>query len=117
MLNIKNHNGDIMISQTVFANIVGNVINNCFGVVGMAAKNAAEGIVSLLKKDNYEKGVRVVADENSNLLIDVHIIVSYGVNLPAISRSIAKEVKYIVEKMTGFTVKKVNVCIDAMKTN
>ena len=82
----------------------------------MASKNAAEGIVSLLKKENYEKGVLVVAD-GSDLIIDVHIIVSYGINLPAISRSIAKEVKYIVEKMTGFKVKKVNVCIDAMKIN
>lgn len=116
MLDIKNHNGQITISKTVFANIVGHVINNCFGVVGMAAKNPAEGIVALLKKENYEKGVSVVA-EDDNLLIDVHIIVSYGINLPAISRSIAKEVKYIVEKMTGFKVKRVNVCIDAMKTN
>lgn len=116
MVDIKNKNGIIKISQTVFAHIVGNVINNCYGVVGMASKNAAEGIVSLLKKDNYEKGVLVKA-EGSNLVIDVHIIVGYGVNLPAISRSIAKEVKYIVEKMTGFNVKKVNVCIDAMKIN
>lgn len=116
MLNIKNDNGEITISQNVFANIVGNVINNCFGVVGMAAKNAAEGIVSLLKKENYEKGVKVTSD-GENLLIDVHIIVTYGINLPAISRSIAKEVKYIVEKMTGFRVKKVNIFIDAMKIN
>ena len=116
LLNIKNHNGEITISQNVFANIVGNVINNCFGVVGMAAKNATEGIVSLLKKENYDKGVKVTCEGN-DLLIDVHIIVSYGVNLPAISRSIAKEVKYIVEKMTGFKVKKVNVFIDAMKIN
>ena len=116
MLELKNHNGEITISQTVFANIVGNVINNCYGVVGMASKNTAEGIVSLLKKENYDKGVKVTA-EGDNLIIDVHIIVSYGINLPAISGSIAKEVKYIVEKMTGFTVKKVNVYIDAMKTN
>ena len=116
MLELKNHNGEITISQTVFANIVGNVINNCYGVVGMASKNTAEEIVSLLKKENYDKGVKVTA-EGDNLIIDVHIIVSYGINLPAISGSIAKEVKYIVEKMTGFKVKKVNVYIDAMKTN
>ena len=116
MLEIKNHNGEITISQTVFANIVGNVINNCYGVVGMASKNTAEGIVSLLKKENYDKGVKVTAEGN-NLIIDVHIIVSYGINLPAISGSISKEVKYIVEKMTGFKVKKVKDYIDAMKTN
>lgn len=116
MLEIKNHNGSITISQAVFATIVGNVVNNCFGVVGMASKSTAEGIVSLLKKENYEKGVKVTA-VGEDLLIDVHIIVSYGINLPAITGSIAKEVKYIVEKMTGFRVKKVNVYIDAMKVN
>lgn len=114
MLEIINHNGQIAIFQSVFSNIVGNVINNCYGVVGMAYKSTAEGIVSLLKKEKYDKGVKVTA-EGENLLIDVHIIVSYGVNLPAISGSIGKEVKYIVEKMTGFKVKKVNVYIDAMK--
>ncbi len=116
MLEIKNHNGVINIYQSVFANVVGHVINNCYGVVGMASKNAAEGIVSLLKKGNYDKGVKVTCD-GEYLVIDVHIIVSYGINLPAISGSIAKEVKYIVEKMTGFKVRKVDVYVDAMKTN
>lgn len=114
MLEIMNHNGTIRISQNVFANIVGNVVNKCFGVVGMASKSATEGIVSLLKKENYEKGVKVTAI-NEDLLIDVHIIVSYGINLHAISDSIAKEVRYIAEKMTGFKVRKVNVYIDAMR--
>ena len=54
MLNITNSAGEINISQNVFANIVGNVINNCFGVVGIAEKSTTEGIVSLLKKENYE---------------------------------------------------------------
>ena len=116
MLNITNSAGEINISQNVFANIVGNVINNCFGVVGMAAKSTTEGIVSLLKKENYEKGVKVTSEDNE-FVIELHIIVSYGINLPAIARSIAKEVKYSVEKMTGLRVKKVNVHIDGMKIN
>lgn len=113
MITLKNHNGDINIHENVFGNIVGHVVNNCFGVVGMAAAGAKDGIVSLLKKENYNRGIKVSA-EGESLCLELHIVVSYGVNLPAISRSITKETKYIVEKMTGFHVKSVRVCIDAM---
>ena len=115
-MTVNNHNGTVNITETVFANIVGHVANSCYGVVGMAAKSAGDGIVSLLKKDHYEKGVRVIPDGNG-VIVEMHIVVVYGVNLPAATRSIAKEVKYHVEQMTGFTVKKVNIFIDGMKTN
>jgi len=115
-MTVNNHNGTINITETVFANIVGNVANGCYGVVGMAAKSAGDGIVSLLKKDHYEKGVKVIAQEDG-IIVEMHIVVLYGVNLPAVTRSISKEVKYMVEQMTGFTVKKVNIFIDGMKTN
>lgn len=113
-MTINNHNGSINITETVFANIVGHVANSCYGVVGMAAKNTADGLVSLLKKDHYEKGVQVLPEEDG-VIVEMHIVVLYGVNLPAVTRSIAKEVKYNVEQMTGFKVKKVNVYIDGMK--
>ena len=32
-MTINNHNGDINITETVFANIVGHVANGCYGVV------------------------------------------------------------------------------------
>ena len=115
MIQLKNHNGDIRISEKVFATVVGTVVNNCFGVVGMAAAGARDGFVSLLKKENYYRGVKVYPEEKG-LVLELHIIVAYGVNLHAISHSISQEAKYAVEKKTGFRVKKVNICIDAMKT-
>ena len=115
-MTVNNHNGTINITETVFANIVGHVANSCYGVVGMAAKSAGDGLVSLLKKDHYEKGVKVLSD-GDGIIVEMHIVVLYGVNLPAVTRSIAKEVKYNVEQMTGFAVKKVNILIDGMKVN
>ncbi len=113
-MTVTNHNGNINITEAVFANIVGQVATSCYGVVGMAAKNAGDGIVSLLKKNHYEKGVKVYP-EGEGLVVEMHIVVLYGVNLPAVTRSISKEVKYNVEQMTGFNVKKVNIFIDGMK--
>ena len=37
-----------------------------------------------------------------------------GVNLPAVCRSIMNEVRYVVEKNTGVTVRAVDVCVDSM---
>lgn len=115
-MTVSNKNGRINIADAVFANIVGHVANSCYGVVGMAAKSAGDGLVSLLKKNHYEKGVKVTS-EGSGIIVKMHIVVLYGVNLPAVTRSIAKEVKYHVEQMTGFTVKKVNIVIDGMRVN
>ena len=113
-MTIDNHNGSINITETVFANIVGHAANSCYGVVGMAAKSAADGLVSLLKKDHYEKGVQVLQEEDG-IIVELHIVALYGMNLPAITRSIAKEIKYNVEQMTGFNVKKVNIFVDGIK--
>ncbi len=37
-----------------------------------------------------------------------------GVNLPAVSRSIMSEVRYVVSRNTGAEVRSVDVCIDSM---
>ena len=57
--------------------------------------------------------VRAIGDQ---LIIDLHIIVSFGVNISAIVKSIVNKVKYSVEDATGLTVAKVNVYVDQMST-
>ena len=52
-------------------------------------------------------------DDNS-ISIELHIIVENGVNLPAVCRSIMNEVRYVVTRNTGVTVKDVDVCVDSM---
>lgn len=49
------------------------------------------------------------------LVIDLHIAVTYGVNISAIVKSIVNKVRYTVEEATGFQVAKVNVFVDDMK--
>lgn len=111
---IENNYGDIVISNSVIANIAGAVANNCYGVVGMAVRNAKDGLVSLVKSSNYSKGIKITVEENM-LTIDIHIMVQYGVNLTAICESIMHNVKYQVSNMTGFEVKEVNVYVESMR--
>ena len=64
-------------------------------------------------KDNLDQGV-TVRSVNDDLIIELHISVSYGVNISAIVESIVNKVRYTVEEATDLKVSKVNVYIDAL---
>ncbi len=113
---IENSNGTITISQDVIAAIAGDAAMRCYGVVGMAVRSAADGIVSLLKRDNAGKGIRILVDEGG-LSIDIHVVVEYGVNIKVTSGSIIESVKYHLENATGFIVKVVNVHVESVRVD
>ena len=66
------------------------------------------------KDEAQDKGVKV-RTVAGGLVIDLHIAVTYGVNISAIVKSIVNKVRYTVEEATGLQVAKVNVFVDDMK--
>ncbi len=112
---IKNDKGSIEITNEVFTVIAGDAATNCFGVRGMAYRSVKDGFVSLLKKENMSKGVKVTF-EDDKISIDVHIIVEHGVNITAICESIINEVRYNVERLTRVSVASVQVSVDSIMT-
>ncbi len=115
MLKLKNDRGTVMIDDNVIAGITSIVASNCFGIAEMTAKNMTEQLRAFLKKDRKDKGVHVSC-ENNRVRIDVHIAVMYGVNIPAITESIAHKITYSVSEYLGFPVEKVNVFVDSVIT-
>ena len=113
---IENSNGTICISTEVIAGIAGDAATHCYGVVGMAVRNTADGIASLLKRDNADRGVKIIVDEGG-ISIDIHVIVEYGVNIKVTSKSIIENVKYKVEGATGFIVKQINVHVESVRVD
>lgn len=106
--------GEITISSEVFTHITGAAATNCYGVKGMAIRSATDGLVHLLRRESMAKGVKVTANEDSTISLELHIIVENGVNLMAISRAIMERVKYDVSRTTGVEVKNVDVFVDSM---
>ena len=113
-MKLETERGTISISPDVFTNITGAAATNCYGVKGMAVRSKTDGLVHLLRRESMAKGVKVFFNEDETVSIELHIIVDNGGNLTAVSRSIMSEVRYIVQKVTGITVKSVDVCIDSM---
>ena len=66
---MNTHMGSIAIDNEVIAQYAGAVANECFGIVGMANVNMAEGLVSLLKKDRLKlfEALWLLLIPNSNL--------------------------------------------------
>lgn len=113
-MKLQTEKGAITIGSDVFTTITGAAATNCFGVKGMAVRSKTDGLVHLLRRESMAKGVKVRFNEDETVSIELHIIVDNGVNLTAVSRSIMSEVRYMVERITGTTVKSVDVCVDSM---
>ena len=114
MIRHENENGSVNVSTSVYTDIVGTAVINCFGVKGMAARSLSDGLYHLLCRESVGKGVHVQFNEDDTISIDLHIIVDNNVNLNAVGASIISEVRYVVTNCTGTEVRAVNVYIDSM---
>jgi len=113
---IDNEYGTITIDNEVIARIAGIATTECYGIVGMAAKNVKDGFVQLLKRESLTKGIKINTTEDS-LSIDLHIIVEYGTNITAISDTVVGTVKYKVEESTGLCIDTVNIFIEGVRVD
>ena len=53
---------------------------------------------------------------NADLVeVELHLVVTYGMNINAIAASITEKVKYVVKDTAGITVSKVTIKIDGIK--
>lgn len=112
MIKIYNYLGYIEISNEYFSNLIGKSVSECFGVKGMINSSAKQKIKNFMSKSNIQdKGV-VVKNIDGKLVVDIHIEVSYGVNISAVVKSIISKVRYVVEEATSLAVGKVNVYVD-----
>lgn len=115
MIQLENHLGTIEISHHFLVNLITDTAVSCFGVAGMATCNQRQGIKNkLFKTQSPEQGVRV-RYLKQRLVVDLHILVIYGMNISAVVKSIIDKVSYAVEEATGVKVASVNVFVDGMK--
>lgn len=114
MLSYETKYGNIDISNAFFAKLIGYAVTSCYGVAGMVAKGPQKVLNFFKRGKLIEKGIKVTGDLNS-IIVDLHIVVTYGININAIANSIVHNVKYTVKEATDIDVKKVIVHIDGMK--
>lgn len=104
---------NLTISEDVIGIIAGLAAAEVEGVSGMTL-GLVDGINQILGSNKkYSKGVKVELDGNE-VIINLYVIVRYGVKIPDVAFSIQNSVKESVETMTGLTVKSVNINVQGV---
>ena len=102
------------ISDAVIAVIAGTAASECYGLVGMAARNVQDGLIDLLRQEHYERGVEVEA-KGEALVIRLHIVVEYGTKISEVAHNVMQRVKYAVETACGIPVQSVDVRVEGVR--
>jgi|SRR5699024_11153263 len=112
--NINTKLGKINIDDGVIATIAGVAAMESYGIVGMASKNATDGLFELLKWDHLTKGIKVYSKDNL-ISIDLHVILQYGVKISVVAENIIEKVKFNIENLTGHKVNDINVYVQGIR--
>lgn len=105
--------GTIFVSHRAIASIAYQAAVSSYGVVGLAAKNFAEGLTQAIVKDPTH-GVEINFD-GKHLIINLYIVVEYGTRIKMVASSVAESVRYQVEKAMSMPVDEINVHIRGLR--
>lgn len=106
--------GDIKINHSVIASIVRLA---ALEVEGVHAINGSfvDGITELFSKKESDRGVKVLEDESGSYIIDIRVIMTFGVELAKVAVQVQENIRKMVPAMTMKNVAKVNVIIEGVK--
>src|ERR1700722_8040628 len=113
---LSTDDGKISVAQSVVQKIAGIACREISGVHAMGvstsrAYGAVRERIPGSSGPNVAQGVGVEVGE-SQAAIDLDIVVEYGVSISDLGRSIQRNVKQAVERMTGLDVVEVNINVD-----
>jgi uncharacterized alkaline shock family protein YloU len=108
--------GQISVAEGVVQKIAGTACREIAGVHAMGAGGtrafgAIRERIPGSSGPNFAQGVGVEVGE-TEAAIDLDIVVEYGVGIAELGRSIQRNVKQAVERMTGLRVVEVNIAVD-----
>jgi len=107
--------GKIEISPTAIASIASRAVLECYGVVGMTSHTLRDGLAEILHPaETYRRGVQVKFVEDQ-IVIDLYVVIEYGVRVSEVAHNIMESVKFNVEKALGVPVWEVNVHVQGLR--
>ena len=105
--------GNLVIAETVIAELAGYAALESYGVVGMAAPSVQDGIIKLLPMRRLERGIALTFDE-VGVTIDLHVIIENGTNMSAVSQNLADSVRYTLEHYAQVQVTDIHIHVEGI---
>ncbi|MEG0323176.1 MAG: Asp23/Gls24 family envelope stress response protein [Raoultibacter sp.] len=106
--------GSLHVANDVLADIVGNAALECYGVVGMAAPTAADGIAKILPASRLRRGVTVTTTEQG-VRVELYVVIEYGTNINAVSQNLIDQVTFALTESARVPIDSVDVHVQGIK--
>ena len=98
------------------AAIVGNTVEEVYGVTGLSSyRTILDEIQTLLKKENFRDGVKVIKVSDTNYEVTVFCLLAFGVKVNEVIAELQEQIKYAIEKKLKISVTKINVFVRGIK--
>jgi len=105
--------GSVQIHNNVIATIARLAAIKVPGVYEMSG-GIVDDLAGMIRKKSGDRGIRVDFDD-SGVVIQIHVILEYGIRIPHVAWQLQTEVRQAVEQMTGKHVKAVQVIVQGVK--
>jgi uncharacterized alkaline shock family protein YloU len=106
--------GRVEVFPSAVAAIAGHAALRSYGIMGMAARGLRDGVAELLRRDSVDRGVDV-SEIEGGLVIDVYVIVQYGIRITEVAHNLQETVKFEVERSVNVPVVEVNVNVQGVR--
>ncbi|MFC2029511.1 Asp23/Gls24 family envelope stress response protein [Chloroflexota bacterium] len=108
--------GKVEVTPVAISSLASQAVLECYGVVGMATKDLASGIVEILQPASHKRGVDVHLDDEQ-IEIDLYVVIEYGTRIATVARNIQSAVKYALERALGVPVAAVHVHVQDLRVS
>jgi uncharacterized alkaline shock family protein YloU len=103
----------VRVADQALATVIGLAAHEVPGVVGMAPAGLTEGLRRILGVSQVDEGVEVERtldpDDGGVTRVVLHVVVAYGVNIPAVADSVVERVRYAASTFAGVELAEVKV--------
>lgn len=106
--------GSIRIHNNVIAVIAHEAADRVPGVVELSGTLVDE-LADMIGKKNRDRGIRVAVEAENSIVIELTVVLEFGVNIPNVCGQLQTQVRQSVEEMTGKRVQEVNVSVQSIR--
>ena len=106
--------GNLHVANDVLADMVGNAALECYGVVGMAAPNAAYFISKILPASRLLRCV-VVTTTEVGVHVELYVVIEYGTNIKTVSQHLVDQVTFALSEYARVPLDGVEVHVQGVK--
>jgi uncharacterized alkaline shock family protein YloU len=108
--------GSIEVARPAILAVISAAVMSCYGVVDLAPRSLTASLGKRLGRSSDHRGIEVTVN-NGHLLIELSVVVEYGVPIFTVASNVMKTVQFEAERVLGMTVDRVNVTVDGLRVS